>query len=71
MGSDARNIKGQLLAYGSNGRPPSRKQLTEPPSLSNSKSTEASTSLAMDDFPVVESVSVPSTSREAAGRLII
>ncbi|XP_047982795.1 rho GTPase-activating protein 7-like isoform X2 [Salvia hispanica] len=56
MGSDARNIKGQLLAYGSNGRPPSRKQLTEPPSLSNSKSTEASTSLAMDDFPVVESV---------------
>ncbi|XP_041994467.1 rho GTPase-activating protein 7-like isoform X1 [Salvia splendens] len=55
MGSDERNIKGQLLPYGSNGRPPSRKQLIEPPSLSDSKSTETSTSLAMDDFPVVES----------------
>ncbi|KAL1544988.1 rho GTPase-activating protein 7-like isoform X2 [Salvia divinorum] len=66
MGSDVRNIKGQRLAYGSNGRLPSRKQLIEPPSLSDSKSTTASTSLAMDDFPAVESVSVPSTSRAAA-----
>ncbi|XP_057801200.1 rho GTPase-activating protein 7-like isoform X2 [Salvia miltiorrhiza] len=65
MGADVRNIKGQLFAYGSNGRLPSRKQLIEPTSLSDSKSTEASTSLSMDDFPAVDSAAVPSTSRAA------
>ncbi|XP_047970531.1 rho GTPase-activating protein 7-like isoform X2 [Salvia hispanica] len=65
MGADGRNIKGQLLAHGSNGRLPSRKQFIEPSSLSDSKSTEASTSLSVDDFPAVDSGAVPSTSRVA------
>ncbi|XP_041998158.1 rho GTPase-activating protein 7-like isoform X2 [Salvia splendens] len=65
MGADGRNIKGQLLAHGSNGRLPSRKQFIEPSSLSDSKSTEASTSLSVDDFPAVDLGAVPSTSRVA------
>lgn len=63
-----RNIKGQLLTYGSNGRLPSRKQLIESTSLSDSKTTEASTSLSMDDFLVVDSAALPSTSRVAEVR---
>ncbi|KAH6814815.1 Rho GTPase activation protein with PH domain-containing protein [Perilla frutescens var. frutescens] len=65
MGADMRNIKGQLLTHGSNGRLPSRKQLIESTSLSDSKSAEASTSLSMDDFPAVDSAALPSTSRVA------
>lgn len=69
MGADGRNIKGQLLAHGSNSRLPSRKQFIEPSSLTDSKSTEASTSLSVDDFPAVDSGAVPSTSRVAEVRL--
>lgn len=69
MGADLRNIKGQLLTHGSNGRLPSRKQLIESTSLSDSKSTEASTSLSMDDFPAVDSAALPSSSRVAEVRL--
>lgn len=63
-----RNIKGELLTYGSYGRLPSRKQLNESTSLSDSKGTEASTSLSMDDFPAVDSTALPSTSRVAEVR---
>lgn len=70
MGADMRNIKGQLLTHGSNGRLPSRKQLIESTSLGDSKSTEASTNLSMDDFPAVDSAALPSTSRVAEVRLL-
>lgn len=68
LGSDLRNIKGQVLTSGSSSRQPSRKQFIDSTSLSDSKSTEASTSLSVDDFGAVESASIPSTSR--AGEVI-
>ncbi|KAL9455030.1 hypothetical protein AB3S75_010436 [Citrus x aurantiifolia] len=62
LGADWRNIKGQGLATGSSNRLP-RKQLVESTSLSDSKSTEASTNVSMDELCGVDSASVPSTSR--------
>ncbi|XP_073054311.1 rho GTPase-activating protein 7-like isoform X1 [Primulina eburnea] len=65
LGTDLRNIKGQILTSGSSSRQASRKQIMEATSLSDSKSTEASTSLSMDDLCAVDSASIPSTSRAA------
>ncbi|GAY50934.1 hypothetical protein CUMW_130420 [Citrus unshiu] len=62
LGADWRNIKGQGLATGSSNRLP-RKQFVESTSLSDSKSTEASTNVSMDELCGVDSASVPSTSR--------
>ncbi|TKY57139.1 Rho GTPase-activating protein 7 [Spatholobus suberectus] len=62
LGTDWRNIKGQVLASGNGSRQPSRKQFIES-SPSDSKSTEASTSMSVDDLGAVDSASVPSTSR--------
>ncbi|KAK7385899.1 hypothetical protein VNO78_31849 [Psophocarpus tetragonolobus] len=64
LGTDWRNIKGQVLASGNGSRQPSRKQFIES-SPSDSKSTEASTSISVDDLGAVDSASVPSTSRAA------
>ena len=61
---DWRNMKGQGLASGSGSRQPSRKQFTDS-SPSDSKSTEASTGMSMDDLGAVDSASLPSTSRAA------
>ena len=63
MGTDWRNIKGQVLASGSGSRQPSRKPFMDSPSLTDSKSTEASTSVSMDELSAVDSAAVPSTSR--------
>ncbi|ESW13496.1 hypothetical protein PHAVU_008G201400 [Phaseolus vulgaris] len=63
VGTDWRNIKGQVLASGNGSRQPSRKQFIES-SPSDSKSTEASTSMSVDDLGP-DSASVPSTSRAA------
>lgn len=65
---EMRNIKGQQLTSGNsnngNNRQPSRKQLIDSTSLSDSKSTEASTSLSVDDFGAVDSATmIPSSSR--------
>jgi len=65
LGTDWRNIKGQVLA---SGRQPSRKQFLES-SPSDSKSTEASTSMSVDDLGALDSASVPSTSRAAEVRI--
>ncbi|KAG4953070.1 hypothetical protein JHK87_038664 [Glycine soja] len=64
LGTDWRNIKGQVLASGNGTRQPSRKQFLES-SPSDSKSTEASTSMSVDDLGALDSASVPSTSRAA------
>ncbi|XP_024639453.1 rho GTPase-activating protein 7 isoform X3 [Medicago truncatula] len=64
LGSDWRNIKGQVLASGNGSRQPSRKPFIDS-SPSDSKSTEASTSMSVDELGVVDSGSVPSTSRAA------
>jgi len=63
LGAELRNLKGQALV---NGRQPGRKQFLDSTSLSDSKSTEASTSLTMDDFGAAD---LPSTSRPAEVRL--
>ncbi|KAL3620333.1 Rho GTPase-activating protein 7 [Castilleja foliolosa] len=63
LGIDLRNNKGQLSTSGTNSRMPPRKQLVQSASMSDSKSTEASTSLSVDD--AVDSASIPSTSRAA------
>ncbi|KAJ9537155.1 hypothetical protein OSB04_029888 [Centaurea solstitialis] len=61
LGRELRNIKGQALTSGNSGRQPARKQLVD---SSDSKSTEASTSLSMDDFGAFDSASMlPSSSR--------
>lgn len=65
LGADWRTIKGQILASGSGTRQPSRKQFTDPGSLSESKSTDVSTSLSADELSAVDSASIPSTSRAA------
>lgn len=62
LGADFRNIKGQGLTSGGS-RQHIWKQLLESTSFSDSKSTEASTSISMDEFCAVDSASVPSTSR--------
>ncbi|KAL2973203.1 hypothetical protein AAZX31_14G034300 [Glycine max] len=64
LGTDWRNIKGQVMASGNGTRQPSRKQFLES-SPSDSKSTEASTSMSVDDLGALDSASVPSTSRAA------
>ncbi|CAK7330647.1 unnamed protein product [Dovyalis caffra] len=61
LGTDWRHIKGAGLATGSSSRQPPRKQFMELTSLSDSKSTEASTNMSMDELCGVDSV--PSTSR--------
>ncbi|PIN06504.1 hypothetical protein CDL12_20937 [Handroanthus impetiginosus] len=63
LGADPRNIKGQLLTSGSSSKHPSRKQLFESTSLNDSKVSEASTSLSIDNLYAVDSASLPSTSR--------
>ncbi|KAK3000136.1 LOW QUALITY PROTEIN: hypothetical protein RJ639_022992 [Escallonia herrerae] len=66
LGADLRIDKGQVLTSASSSRQPVRKQLIDSTtSLSDSKSTEASTSLSMDEFGAVDSGSIPSTSRAA------
>ncbi|KAA8544615.1 hypothetical protein F0562_022614 [Nyssa sinensis] len=64
-GADMRNIKGHVLTSGSSSRQPARKQFLEPTSLTDSKGTEASTSISMDELCAVDSASGPSTSRAA------
>lgn len=68
LAPDWRSIKGQALAPGSSIKQPSRKQFIDSTSLSDSKSTEASTSMSMDELCAVDSASVPSTSRVAEAR---
>ncbi|OIW02811.1 hypothetical protein TanjilG_29587 [Lupinus angustifolius] len=64
LSTDWRNIKGQVLGGGNGSRQPSRKQFMDS-SPSDSKSTEASTSMSVDDIGAVDSGSVPFTSRAA------
>ncbi|KAL5582664.1 hypothetical protein UlMin_015106 [Ulmus minor] len=65
MGADWRNVKGQVLASGNGNRQPMRKPFIDSISMSESKSTEASTSMSMDDLSAVDSAAAPSTSRAA------
>lgn len=62
LGPDWRNVKGQELAVGNSSKQPTRKQFMESTSLSDSKSTELSVNMSMDE---VTSASIPSTSRAA------
>ncbi|KAL5180151.1 Rho GTPase-activating protein 7 [Glycine soja] len=62
LGTNWRNIKGQVLASSNGTRQPSRKKFLKS-SPSNSKSIEASTSMSVDDLGALDSASVPSTSR--------
>ncbi|XP_057479282.1 rho GTPase-activating protein 7-like [Actinidia eriantha] len=65
LGAELRNIKGQVLTSGSSSRQLARKHFGESASFSDSKSTEASTSISVDDLCAVDSASIPSTSRVA------
>lgn len=72
LGAELRNIKGQALMNGNKSRKTTtHKQFLDSQSLSDSKtSTQASTSLSMDDFGAVDSVGImPSTSKPAEVRL--
>ena len=66
LGPDWRNVKGQGLAVGNSSRQPTRKQFMDSTSLSDSKSTEASANMSMDELCMVDSAS---TSRAAEVRL--
>ncbi|XP_070018476.1 rho GTPase-activating protein 7-like isoform X3 [Nicotiana sylvestris] len=59
-----RNVKGQVLKSGPSSRQPARKLFLDT-TLSDSKSTEASTSLSLDELGAIDSPSVHSTSRTA------
>ncbi|OIT31778.1 PREDICTED: rho GTPase-activating protein 7-like isoform X1 [Nicotiana attenuata] len=62
LGSDLRNIKGQVMTSTPGTRQPSRKQLRET-SLSDSKSSEASTSLSLVEYGAVDSAPLRLTSK--------
>lgn len=65
LGAELRNIKGQISTSGNNNSRQNKitkQHLIDSTSLSDSKSTEASTSLSMDDFGAVDSACIPSTS---------
>ncbi|XWS52606.1 hypothetical protein CRYUN_Cryun11dG0085500 [Craigia yunnanensis] len=62
LGPDWRNVKGQGLAVCNSSRQPTRKQFMDSTSLNDSKSTEASANMSMDELCVVDSAS---TSRAA------
>ncbi|TMW98394.1 hypothetical protein EJD97_004101, partial [Solanum chilense] len=62
LGSDLRNMKGQVLTSTSGMRQPTRKQLRET-SLSDSKSTEASTGLSVGECDAVDSSPLHPTSK--------
>ncbi|XP_070018475.1 rho GTPase-activating protein 7-like isoform X2 [Nicotiana sylvestris] len=64
LGADMRNVKGQVLKSGPSSRQPARKLFLDT-TLSDSKSTEASTSLSLDELGAIDSPSVHSTSRTA------
>ncbi|KAI3797851.1 hypothetical protein L1987_33115 [Smallanthus sonchifolius] len=61
LGAELRNMKGQALMNGNTSRQPARVQFLDSTRLSDFKSTETS----MDDFRVIDSASMPSTSRPA------
>lgn len=61
MGSDWRNIKGQVLGSANSNKPSPRKLFMDSLSPSDSKSTEVSTSMSVDDL--ADSASLPSTSK--------
>ncbi|XP_052189168.1 rho GTPase-activating protein 7 [Diospyros lotus] len=65
LGPELRNTKGQMLTSGSGSRQPAKKQFMDSASFSDSKSTEASTSISMDELCAADSASIPSTSRAA------
>ena len=67
MGADWRNIKGQVPAPGGIIRQQGRKPFIDP-TVSDTKSTEASTSMSIDDLSAVDSAAVSSTSRTAEVR---
>ncbi|KAJ6755019.1 RHO GTPASE-ACTIVATING PROTEIN 7 [Salix purpurea] len=50
LGTDRRHLKGPGLATGSSSRQPPRNQLMESTSIGDSKSTEASTNMSMDEL---------------------
>lgn len=62
LGPEWNHIKGQMLAAGSSSRQ-TRKQFLESTSLGDSKSTEASASMPLEEFGAIDSPSMPSTSR--------
>ncbi|XP_047254878.1 rho GTPase-activating protein 7 isoform X3 [Capsicum annuum] len=62
LGADMRNFKGQVLTSGASSRQPVRKLFLDT-TLSDSKSTEASTSLSLDELGNIDSPCGPSTSR--------
>ncbi|PHT34419.1 hypothetical protein CQW23_26219 [Capsicum baccatum] len=62
LGADMRNVKGQVLTSGASSRQPVRKLFLDT-TLSDSKSTEASTSLSLDELGNIDSPCGPSTSR--------
>ncbi|KAF9665779.1 hypothetical protein SADUNF_Sadunf16G0159200 [Salix dunnii] len=61
LGTDRRHLKGPGLATGSSSRQPPRNQFMESTSIGDSKSTEASTNMSMDELCGIDSA--PSTSR--------
>ncbi|KAL8527417.1 hypothetical protein ACS0TY_005323 [Phlomoides rotata] len=63
FGADLRNIKGQSPTSGGCNRQPSRKQFIESTNPTDSKSSEASTSLSITNLCAVDSASLPSTSK--------
>ncbi|KAK4358926.1 hypothetical protein RND71_021155 [Anisodus tanguticus] len=62
LGADMRNVKGQVLTSGASSWQPARKLFPDT-SLSDSKSTEVSTSLSLDELGAVDSPCGPSTSK--------
>ncbi|XP_054798173.1 rho GTPase-activating protein 7-like isoform X2 [Prosopis cineraria] len=65
FGAELRAVKGQALASSNGCKQPSWKQPVDSTSPCDSKSTEASTSMSVDELCAVDSTSLPSTSRAA------
>ncbi|KAK4278864.1 hypothetical protein QN277_016646 [Acacia crassicarpa] len=65
LGAEWRGVKEQALASGNGSRQPSRKRPVDSNSPCDSKSTDASTSMSVDELCAIDSTSLPSTSRAA------
>ncbi|KAL6976632.1 Rho GTPase-activating protein 7 [Sarracenia purpurea var. burkii] len=63
LGTESSNAKGELLTSHNSCKQLAQKQFPDSASFSDSKSTEASTSISVDELFAVDSASMPSTSR--------
>lgn len=70
FGAELKNIKGPMMTSGISSKQLAKKQFIDSASFSDSRGTEASINISMDELCGVDSLSMPSTSRVSEVRLM-